>query len=116
MAVLSNAPIVGHLWSSAEVAGYSFRYAAKLASPDGSARIILIADRRLGAWNDSWKLAGTQTNYGFSLIELRLNAKSEGEGKASLTSKVVADPGAKSLTLENYDVSPALLKSVKPRS
>ena len=113
-AALEKVPTVGYLWSS-EVAGYAVRYAARLAQPDGGERIILITDRRLGAWNDSWKPAATTAvpNYEFSLIELRLNSKSEGEGKASLTGKVAVDSAAKTLALEDYGASPVILKNVK---
>jgi hypothetical protein len=116
-AALGRVPTVGYLWSS-EVAGYSLRYAVRLPQPDGGERIVLITDRRLGAWNDMWKPAGPAAdaappNYEFSLIELHLNAKGEGEGKASLTGKVAADSAAKTLALENYNALPVVLKNVR---
>jgi hypothetical protein len=78
---LGKAPTIGYLWSS-EVAGYSVRCAVKLTGPDGSERILLITDRRLGGLNDLWKPAGPDaaTDYGFSVVELHLNSKGEGEG------------------------------------
>jgi hypothetical protein len=78
-AALKQTPSLGYLWSS-EVAGYAIRYVGKVA--DGNDRIILITDRRLGKTNSRWKPtgAGTPIAYDFSVIELRLNAKSEGEG------------------------------------
>ena len=112
-AALGNAAIVGHLWSSSEVAGYSLCYAVRLAGQDGAERIILITDRRLGAWNDLWKPADAATSYEFSVIELRLNSKGEGEGKTSLSGKVVVDSAAKTFTLENYGALPVVLKTVK---
>lgn len=116
-AALANAPTVGHLWSS-EVAGYALRYAAKLAGPDGGERVLFITDRRLGAWNDSWKPAGNATNipttnYEFSVIELHLNSKGEGEGKVSLTGKIAVDSAAKTVALENYSGLPVVFKNVK---
>jgi len=113
-AALSVAPIVGHLWSS-EVAGYSLRSASKIAEPNGGERIILITDRRLGAWNDLWTPAGTDAanGYEFSIIELRLNAKGEGEGKVSLAGKVTVDGAAKTIALENYDALAVVLKNVR---
>lgn len=113
-AALTNAPIVGHLWSS-EVAGYSLRSAVRLAEPDGEERILLLTDRRLGAWNDLWKPVGSDmvTNYEFSVIELRLNSKGEGEGKISLTGKVAPDGAAKTLALENYGAVPVVFKNVR---
>ena len=54
---LKEATTVGYLWSR-EVAGYAIRYAGRIANPDGSERIVLITQRRLGAVNDLWKPAG----------------------------------------------------------
>jgi hypothetical protein len=115
-AALEQIPTVGYLWSS-EVAGYALRYAGKVASSDGGERIILITDRRLGNANDLWKPAapGAPSTYEFSVIELRLGAKGDGEGKTSLTGKVAPDSAAKILTPENYDALPVVLKNVKHR-
>jgi hypothetical protein len=115
---LQEAPTVGYLWSSAEVAGYALRYAAKLNSANGLERILLITNRRLGALNDLWKPAGqAQPNmYAFSVIELHVNAKGEGEGKASLSGKVAPDDTTKMIALESYDALPVMLRNVKSRA
>jgi len=115
-AALQRSATVGYLWSS-EVAGYAVRYAGKVTRPDGIERIILITSRRLGATNDLWKPAvpGAPSTYDFSVIELRLNAKGEGEGKASLMGKVVPDAVAKIVTLEDYGSLPVVLKNVRPK-
>src|SRR5262245_37789672 len=114
---LQRATTVGILWTS-ESTGYSIRYAYKVAQPDGSQRIILATDRRLGSWNTLWKPTGTATptDYEFSVIELHLNAKGEGEGRASLTGKVAVDSATKSMALENYSALPIVLKTVKRQS
>jgi hypothetical protein len=113
-AALGKLPTVGYVWSS-ETAGYSLHFATRIAQPDGSERIILITDRRLGAWNNLWRPSGNaaSSNYEFSLIELHLNARGEGEGKASLTGKITADTAAKIIALENYAALPVVLKGVK---
>jgi hypothetical protein len=115
MAAMKTAPFLGYLWVSGEVAGYGVRYAARMPEQDGGEHIILVTDRRLGAWNDSWKPAAADegSDYGFSVIELHLNAKGEGEGKSSLTGKVALDSAARILTLENYSASPVILRKVK---
>jgi hypothetical protein len=115
-AAIEQVPTVGYLWSS-EVAGYALRYAGKVAGPDGGERVILITDRRLGNANDLWKptAPATASAYEFSVIELRLPAKGEGEGKTSLTGKVAPDSAARILAPENYDALPVVLKSVKHR-
>lgn len=115
-ATLQSADGIGYLWSS-ESTGYSLRYAFRMPQPDGSERIVLATDRRLGEWDDSWRpLAGAPTEYGFSIIELRLNAKQEGEGKISLTGKVAIDSSANTIALADYAALPVMLKNVKPRS
>jgi hypothetical protein len=127
-AALENAPTVGYLWSAFEVSGYALRYAVRLPAQDGGDRIVLITDRRLGAFNNLWKPTGTgtPTNYDFSVIELHLpnahnasaarsNAKGSGEGRVSLTGKIKADAVAKTFGLENYDDLPVMLKNVTKR-
>ena len=42
---------------------------------------------------------------------MRLDAKGAGEGKTSLTTKVVADNEARTLALENYAAAPAILQN-----
>jgi hypothetical protein len=114
---LEETTTVGYLWSSENV-GYAFRYAGRIANPDGSQRVILITDRRLGAANRLWDptVKGDPNPYEFSVIELHLNAKEEGEGKASLIGKVAPDAAAKIVTLENYDALPPVFKSVRSQT
>jgi hypothetical protein len=109
---LNASTTVGYLWSS-EVAGYAIRYAGKTMNPDGSERIVLITNRRLGAVNGSWKPAGTEPPaYDFSVIELHVKANGEGEGKASINGRVGPDSLLKIVALENYDALPVVLSNV----
>ena len=114
-AAIKETTTVGYLWSS-EVAGYALRYAGKVTMPDGRERIILITHRRLGAMNELWKSAeenDSATALDFSVIELRLNANGQGEGKVSLAGKVAPDAAAKMVTPENYDGLPVVFTKVK---
>jgi hypothetical protein len=112
-AALQSTEGVGYFWTSESV-GYSLRYAYRVTQADGSERIILATDRRLGGWNDTWKsTAGTPNDYEFSVIELRLNAKGEGEGKISNVGKVAVDTAANTIALEDYAAQPVVIKSVK---
>ena len=114
---LNETTTVGYLWSS-EMAGYALRYAGKVDNPNGSQRIVLITQRRLGAVNQRWNptFEGAANNYEFSVIELRLNAKGEGEGRASLAGKIAPDVSARIVTLENYDALPAVFHNVRVRA
>lgn len=111
---LKEAPTIGYLWSS-EAAGYALRYAGKVASPDGTERIVLITDRRLGEANGLWKpeSQAASASLDFSVIELRLNAKGTGEGKLSLDEKVAPDAAAGMVTLMNYDALPVVFTALK---
>ena len=97
--------------------GYSIKYAYRAPLPDGGERIILATDRRLGAHTAGWAPAPTATpvtDYEFTVIEMRLDPKGLGEGKTSLTTKVIVDnAGARPVALDNYAATPAILGNVK---
>jgi hypothetical protein len=113
-AAIKKAPTVGILWTSENV-GYSIKYAYRLSQPDGGERIILATDRRVGAWSNLWKPSPSMTlsDYAFSMIELRLNSKGEGEGRGVVTGKVAIDDSAKTIALDQYATLPVILKGVK---
>src|SRR5262245_5866798 len=111
---LNKAPTIGYMWTD-EVTGYSIKYAWHAPMPSGGERIILASNRVLGAQSPQWKPAGAEpvTDYEFTLIEVRLNAKGLGEAKTSLTTKVIVDNEAKTIALENYASAPVILQNVK---
>ena len=113
-AAIGKEPTVGYIWTS-EVVGYSIKYAYRVSLPDGGERIILATDRRLGANTTAWTPAAsaTLTNYDFTLFEIRLDSKGLGQGKTSLTTKVIVDNEAKTVALDNYAATPAILQNVK---
>ena len=113
-AAIGRAPTIGYIWTN-EVVGYSIKYASRATLPGGGERIILATDRRLGSLASGWKPTGAEpaTNYEFTVLEMRLDAKGIGEGKTSLTTKVVVDNETKTIALENYDATPALLQNIK---
>jgi hypothetical protein len=120
-AALGRAPTVGYIWTT-DVTGYSIKYAYHASSPGGGERIVLATDRRLGAYSPAWKLAapaGTEASakepadYEFTFVEIHLDAKGTGEGKTSLTTKVVPDNEARTVALDNYAATPAILEHVK---
>jgi hypothetical protein len=113
-AALQAADGVGYLWSSESV-GYALRYAHRMTQADGSVRIVLATNRPLGSFDGSWKPAtGVPNDYGFTVIELRLNPAMMGEGKTSLSGRVSIDGAANTIALEDYAVLPVTLKNVRP--
>ena len=113
-AAIGKAPTVGYVWTN-EVVGYSIKYAQHIPFSDGGDRILLVTDRKLGGYTNSWKPAGsaTPTDYDFTVLEIRLDPKGAGEGKTSLATKVVIDNESKALVLENYSGTAVNLQAVK---
>jgi hypothetical protein len=111
---IGRAPTIGYLWT-ADVTGYAIKYATRMPLPDGGERVILASNRRLGTHTAGWQPAVTEalTDYEFTVIEIRFDAKGVGEGRTSLTTKVVVDSEAKTVALESYQTAPAILRYVK---
>ena len=109
---ITKAPTIGYIWTD-EVTGYSIKYAFRLPLPAGGERVVLATSRVLGGGSIQWKPTEPATDYEFTVIELRLNAKGLGEGKTSLTSKVIVDNDARTLAIENYTAAPVILQNVK---
>jgi hypothetical protein len=102
-AALGRAPTIGYIWTS-DITGYSIKYAWHSPQADGTDRIVVASDHRLGAYSEAWKTAApaSETDYGFTLIELRAGPKGLIEGKTSLTNKIALDAETKTIALENY--------------
>jgi hypothetical protein len=111
-AALGRAPTIGYIWTS-DITGYSIKYAWHSPQPDGTDRIVVASDRRLGAYSGAWKTQAPETDYSFTVIELRAGPKGLIEGKTSLTNKIVVDAEANTAALENY---PAAAASLAPTS
>jgi hypothetical protein len=113
-AAIGRAPTLGYIWTN-DVTGYSIKYAYHTSLPNGGERIVLATDRRLGAYSPAWKpaTAAPLTDYEFTLIEIRMDAKGPGEGKTSLTTKVIVDNEARTIALDPDAATPVILKNVK---
>lgn len=93
--------------------GYDLRYAKEFPNPDGGRRIILITDRRIGLWEA--RNRPRTIDYPFTVVEMRLDAKGEGEGKLSLLARIIRSFDGKTIELENYTQQPVQLNNIRPR-
>jgi hypothetical protein len=110
IAAIKAAPTVGFIWGDGPT-GYSVKYAWHSAPPGGQERVVLVTDRRLGAHSTSWPApAGPSSDAEFTVIEMRIDHKGGGEGKASPTAGVVLDEGATTLALDGYNAAPVLFR------
>lgn len=108
--VLQQMPRVGYFRTPNSI-GYDIHYARRMPLPEGGERVVLATDRRIGFWEAANQ--PRSIDYPFTIIELRLNADGEGEGKMSLATKIIPDKNSNTIVLENYDTQPVLLQSVK---
>lgn len=91
--------------------GHDLRYAFQTPLEDGGRRIVVITDRYIG-----FREAANQprtVDYPFTLIEIRVNARGEGEGKMSVATKITFDKKDQKIELENWSSEPVRLNTVK---
>jgi hypothetical protein len=91
--------------------GYALRYAQNIPGEDGGRRVILVTDRPIGLWEAANQ--PRSIDYPFTLIELRLNADGEGEGKMSIATKITGNRERGLIELEDYASQPVRLLSVR---
>ncbi len=88
---------------------WDLRYARQFKLPEGGRRIVLVTDRPIG-----FREAANSTrsmDYPFSILEIRLNAKDEGEGKIFSGSKIYVEDGE--LVVENWGTQPTRFNNIK---
>jgi hypothetical protein len=112
-AAVKAAPTCGFIWGAGPT-GYSIKYAWRSSSPDGAERIVLVIDRRLAAHTSSSNdAASAPSEQDFTVVEMRIDAKGNGEGKTSLGTKIVMDASANTLALDGYGTAPAQFKVMR---
>jgi hypothetical protein len=108
--LLQSYPRVGYIRFNSGL-GYDLHFSEKNELPDGGERVVLATDRPIGFWE-----AANQPrtiDYPFTIIELHLNSDGAGEGKLSVATKIIGNKDTNTVILENYDIQPVLLQSVR---
>ena len=93
--------------------GYDLRYARKEPLEEGGEQIVIATDRPIGLWEAVNR--PRTIDYPFTLIEMRLDNKGNGEGKLSLATKIVYDKRRNTVVLENYSSAPVMLTKIRRR-
>lgn len=107
---LKALPRVGSIRTTGTV-GWDLRYARRTELPDGGQRIELITDRPIGTFEAADQSRSME--YPFTMVDIRLNAKGEGDGKLYVATRIAADRGTKVIVMENYNIAPVTLTAVK---
>jgi hypothetical protein len=111
---LAKLPTVGYVWANGSPVGYSVKYAHHVSQANGSERVTLVTDKRLGSYDfKGWTAASpaAKADVPFSVIELDLNSSGIGTGTLSLVGEVLLDEEAGTVALRPG--APALLTNVK---
>jgi hypothetical protein len=90
--------------------GWDLRFARQVQGEDGGRRIIVVTDRPIG-FAEARNRPRTM-DYPFTLIELHLDKDGNGEGKASVATKITYDKKKGTVELENYGTQPVMLTKV----
>jgi hypothetical protein len=96
--------------STPDSIGYDLRYAHQMPLASGGRRIIIATDRPMSYWEHVNQ--PRSVDYPFTFIEMRIDAKGEGQGKMTVATKVDA-MGADTIELENYDLVPVQLSHIR---
>lgn len=91
--------------------GYDLHYARKQALDDGGEQIVLVTDRLMGF--AELRSQPRTVDYPFTLVDIRLNAQGEGEGKLSIATKISYNKKSNTVELENYASEPVRLQNVR---
>lgn len=110
LATLEGQPRVGSIAAPGSV-GIELKYASRTRNLDGTERIMLITDRPMSVWER--RDAGRTTDYPFTVVELRMQAAGNGEGKISAAAQIGIDRPTRTMVLENYADQPIALRSVE---
>ena len=103
-------PRVGSMMVPTRV-GYDLQYAYRFVNADGTSRVIIATDRRVG-FREAAGNARTM-DYPFTLIEMRLDKEGNGEGHIALATKISRSRDGKTIELENYGTSPVALNNIR---
>ena len=95
--------------------GIDVRFAQLAVEPDGSQRLMLIADRRIGV-NEALSFA-LSTEYPLTVIELRLDARGKGTGTMWPAARIdYWDLETQTIVIDNYAREPVDLLAVRWQS
>jgi hypothetical protein len=107
--VLQDQPKTGFIRTQRTLA-WDLKYARQTPLPDGGRRLVLATDRPIG-FREAVAQPRT-TDYPFTIVEIRLDKKDEGEGKILAGTRLLIDKD-KNLVLENYGQQPVRFNQIR---
>jgi hypothetical protein len=109
MSELLKLPKVGYITTPGSLR-YDLHFARQRPEPEGGHMIFLMTDRYIGSWEAQNR--PRTIDYPFMLIQLHVAKNGEGEGKASIYTRIAAAKDG-TIELENFANQPVALNEVK---
>jgi hypothetical protein len=106
---LQKLPKVGYITTPGSLR-YDLHFARQRSEPEGGHMIFMMTDRYINSWEA--RNQPRTIDYPFMLIQLRVDKKGEGEGKASIYTKITETKNG-TIELENFANQPVALTQVK---
>lgn len=110
LSALRKTPRVGFVRTPNSL-GWDLHYAFQVPTEGGGRRILIATDRSISFFEASRNTRSE--DYPFTLIELRLDQESKGEGRMALATKITPGKDGKHIELENYGTEPVRLQNVR---
>ncbi len=90
--------------------GWDLRFAFREVNDDGTSRIIIATDRRIGFWET--RDLPRVSNFPFTLIEIHLDKAGSGEGRMAVAARIQTARDGETIVIENYGTSPVALNNI----
>jgi hypothetical protein len=90
--------------------GWDLRFAFREVNEDGTSRIIIATDRRIGFWET--RDLPRVSNFPFTLIEMHLDKAGRGEGRMAVAARIQTARDGETIVIENYGTSPVALNNI----
>ena len=112
---LAKLPTVGYIWPNRSPVGYSVKYAHREQAADGTTRVTLVTDKRIGSYDyKGWSVATPAAqDVPYSVVELYVDGSGNGSGTMSLVANVELDEEAGTVALAGGSTATKLLADVK---
>ena len=106
---LQKLPKVGYINTPGSLR-YDLHFAWQRPEAEGGRMVFLMTDRYIGSWEAANR--PRTIDYPFTLLQLNLDKNGQGEGKASIYTKITQTKDG-TIELENFANQPVMLKDVK---
>lgn len=109
LSALQKLPVVGYINTPGSIR-YELHFARQRPEAEGGRMIFLMTDRYIGAWEASNR--PRTIDYPFMLIQLKVDKSGNGQGSASIYTRITETKDG-TIELENFADQPVMLTQVK---